>query len=292
MTKWIMVRRCTHTDIDGACFIEKMNSDTPPDPKEVNVFIVFEDLKLLEKDEIQQTLTAHLGMKMLWSDHRMKTNFSHEDEKDTVYDEINIRALKYLMMGKEIRDVLRVWLPDYDFDRQLKVTPYYAEKSFLTSLKVLRKALGKNSSMIELGLDMKLTVQCEFDFSDYPMDTQNCNFVLRNRRFANNKFWLPMHHQMFSSSQPHLELGSTIRVSGMGGTGNIANKTGIKIEMKRVLTPFVLQCYSPTVATVLISAIGFIVPWSDITGKITLEVTLFLTLCSIFYDSRVSANYF
>ena len=60
--------------------------------------------------------------------------------------------------------------------------------------------------------------------------------------------------------------------------------------MKRVLTPFLLQCYSPAIAIVLISSIGFIVPWSAIPGRIALGVTLFLTMANIFYDNRVIQN--
>ena len=158
------------------------------------------------------------------------------------------------------------------------------------SVKINREALGKNSSIIEMGLNMKVTVRCEFTYLDYPMDLQTCYFTFRNERFPNNKFWLNKHHQVHSIQEQFRALGSDIKVQIVEGNTNFKEKTGFKIHMQRILTPFVLQCYSPAITIVLISSIGFIVPLSAIPGRITLGVTLFLTMANIFYDNRVRFN--
>ena len=141
-----------------------------------------------------------------------------------------------------------------------------------------------------MGLDMKTTVLCEFDFLDYPMDSQTCHLTFRNTRFMNNKFRLHKEHQAIFVRKPFRALGSDIEIEVMEENGMNEEKTGVKIHMKRVLTPFLLQCYSPAIAIVLISSIGFIVPLSAIPGRVTLGVTLFLTMANIFYDNRVIQN--
>ena len=159
-----------------------------------------------------------------------------------------------------------------------------------TSVKINRKALGKNSPIIEMGLDMKVTVLCEFTFLDYPMDLQICYFTFQNKRYLNNKYWIHKLHQDISIRKPFRALGSDIVIHVVEHNSMIEEKTGLKIHMRRILTPFVLQSYSPAIAIVLISSIGFIVPLSAIPGRITLGVTLFLTMANIFYDNRVNSE--
>ena len=224
---------------------------------------------------------------MFWFDPRIKTNFSHEEDANTLYDRINFRFNRLLVQGQDIRDRIQIWLPDYDFDNQLAITPV-SEKFIITSLNIVRKAYGTSASAIEMGLDMKITVLCEFDFLNYPMDHQTCNLTFRNKRFLNNVFWLYKQNQVFSIRRPFRALGSNIMIEIMDGNSQIGEKTGFKIHMKRVLAPFLLQCYSPAIAIVMISSIGFIVPLSAIPGRVTLGVTLFLTLANIFYDNRVN----
>ena len=194
-------------------------------------------------------------------------------------------------MGSEmcIRDSIKIWMPDYSFDKQLEVKAM-SENSVGTSVKINRKALGKNSPIIEMGLDMKLTVLCEFTFLDYPMDLQICYFPFQNKRYLNNMYWIHKIHQDISNREPFRALGSDIVIYAVEQNSMLEEKTGLKIHMRRVLTPFVLQCYAPAVAIVLISSIGFIVPLSAIPGRITLGVTLFLTMANIFYDNRVNSD--
>ena len=196
--KWITIQQC-HQDIPGACYIQgssKYSNREDPPNDDVNVYVVFEIIHLDEKDEIKQTITAHLKMKMFWSDPRIKTNFSHEEDDHTIYDEINLRISNVLLPGRDIRDRIRIWLPDYDFDCQSMVTPV-SENWILTSLKLIRKPFGPESSMVEMALDMKMTVLCDFIFLDYPMDFQACNFTFRNKRFPNNRYRLNKEHQVF-----------------------------------------------------------------------------------------------
>ena len=292
--KWInQISKCKK-QIKVACFDDGGITDSAryyaPNDNEVAIYVRFDRFRLVEKNEFEQTLTAHVKMHMYWYDSRIKANFSHEKEVDSDYGKIKFWMSRILVEGKDIRNLVRIWLPDYDFDNQLKVQPV-TESFILTSLNIVKK-YGKNSTNIEMGLDMKVTVLCDFKFLDYPMDSQVCNLTFRNQRFPNNKFLLNVDHQDLSLREPFPALRSYITINFMAGNGKAKEKTGFKIHMKRVLTPFLLQCYAPAIAIVLISSIGFLVPLSAIPGRITLGVTLFLTLANIFYDNRVILKYF
>ena len=125
--KWTSIKVCTK-EVKGACYIKANGikgielKETPPNDVEVNVYVVFEIFRLMEKDDINQTLTSRLKMKTFWSDPRLKTNFSHENRIDTVYDHINIRY-RMPVIGQDIRERIKIWLPDYDLDNQLMVAP-------------------------------------------------------------------------------------------------------------------------------------------------------------------------
>ena len=139
--------------VPGACYIEGIDKQShreePPNDYEVNVYVVVDKFYLVEKDEIKQTLTAHIKMKMFWEDHRIKTNFSDDEKIDNDYDILNLRIHRSLLRVKEIRDRIKIWIPDYDFDNQLMVTPVDGHASVSESVKINREALGKNSSVIE-----------------------------------------------------------------------------------------------------------------------------------------------
>ena len=291
--KWVSLTPCQSRLYDGlgACYVQGNNMfvhrEYPPNDIEVNVYVFIDKFRLVEKDEVQQTLTAHMKLRMFWQDPRIKANFSHDEEVNTFYDFFNVRVSKSLLRGKEVRDRIKMWIPDYAFDNELMVTPM-AGPSVETSVKINREALEKISPVIEMSLDIKITVLCEFTFLEHPMDFQTCYFTFQNKRYQNNKYWIHKLHQDISIWGQFRALGFDIEIQVFEGIIMGEEKTGFQITMRRVLTPFVLQCYSPAIAIVLISSIGFIVPLSDPTGRIALGVTLFLTIASIFYDNRVT----
>ena len=64
-------------------------------------------------------------------------------------------------------------------------------------------------------------------------------------------------------------------------------KFGFTIRMSRRLQPFVMECYLPCIAIVVVSHISFIVPLDALPGRIALLVTLFLTLANICIHQQV-----
>ena len=68
------------------------------------------------------------------------------------------------------------------------------------------------------------------------------------------------------------------------------NQIGIKIEMNRMLSSFMLEYYMPCIAIVLVSQLSYVIPVTAIPGRVALLVTLFLTLVSLFIQVSISLN--
>ena len=66
------------------------------------------------------------------------------------------------------------------------------------------------------------------------------------------------------------------------------NGVGFHIQMTRLLSPFMMKYYIPSIAIVIVSEIGFMVPLTAIPGRVALLVTQFLTLVNLFIYQMVS----
>ena len=55
------------------------------------------------------------------------------------------------------------------------------------------------------------------------------------------------------------------------------------------MQPYMMKYYIPTMAVVLVSEIGFVIPLTAIPGRVALLVTQFLTLVNLFIYQMVRA---
>ena len=62
---------------------------------------------------------------------------------------------------------------------------------------------------------------------------------------------------------------------------------GFTIKMNRLLQPFIMECYLPCVAIVIVSKISFLIPLDSVPGRVALLVTQFLTLTNICIHQQV-----
>ena len=65
---------------------------------------------------------------------------------------------------------------------------------------------------------------------------------------------------------------------------NMDNSTttfGFTIKMSRLLQPFIMECYLPCIAIVIVTLISFLIPLDAVPGRVALLVTQFLTLTNI-----------
>ena len=142
------------------------------------------------------------------------------------------------------------------------------------------------SSSIHVWKDWVATIYCQFDFSSFPLDSQQCSFLQ-----------LGTSDMIKPSLIPNLNIenwlyragGFDIRISPIGifGENVTIDVTGFNVTLKRIIQPYLYQYYFPCIAIVVVSHISLMIPISAIPGRITLAVTQFLTLTNIFIHCMV-----
>ena len=137
---------------------------------------------------------------------------------------------------------------------------------------------------------IKSTVYCELHHSAYPLDKQTCNVSMGSSSRGAVFVLVDRAHPL---KGPATQLTSDFNISMTSfdlkkGGGN--NQIGITIKMDRALSSFMLQYYLPCIAIVLISQMSFVIPVTAIPGRVSLLVTLFLTLVNLFIHQMVSIN--
>ena len=272
----------------GAC---RLNGDIalePPNEGNLTVFGSFELIRISKVDQMESTLTAHLKFSMFWMDERIKTNFSHKIKANSSYDVLKLPIKRYLKNETPGKMGVPLWLPDYNFENQIMQEPV-TEEFVLTGVNLLSEnPFHQTLPLIQVNLDMRIVVFCNFEFSNYPLDSQNCSFIFRHDSDRCIKYSTYEYRNDSSKSPAQFEAaGFDIQVTPINGGDGCNEDLGFALEMTRIVRPFVLKSYLPTTSIVLISGISFIVPFSAIPGRVALSVTLFLTLGNIFMQTTV-----
>ena len=157
---------------------------------------------------------------------------------------------------------------------------------------------GKNNTEYELSMptmemkyEIKTKVYCNFSYANYPMDTQTCDVGLGSASFE-SIFVLFDRSGIYHKLQQYQASNLDITVTFFDeNKSNGENAVGMRIHMKRLTYSFLMTYYVPCGIIVAVSVVGFVVPVTEIAGRVDLLVTQLLTLISIFIHSMVSYSY-
>ena len=95
----------------------------------------------------------------------------------------------------------------------------------------------------------------------------------------------------YHSISSYYAVGKDVTITFFGVDNRNGNETvGFNITMTRRIEPYVMKYYIPSVAVVLVSEVGFVIPLSAIPGRVALLVTQFLTLVNLFIYQMVMFN--
>ena len=140
-------------------------------------------------------------------------------------------------------------------------------------------------------MEWHVTLPCNFDFSNYPFDDQNCKFRMILYDVNVTVYDLLMDYGF--QAQKNIEM------QGFKITKTLAetlyseidsfpySEFGYDLKIKRIIQPYVMQYYAPCFAIVMVSGLSFVVPLSATPGRIGLVVTQFLTLTTIYIHQKV-----
>ena len=257
----------------------------PPKNVEDNTLVdgFFEDIRVLKVHEKDNKITLQINQYMEWQDERIISDFSFLSLSETRLSPNAVDKIWHPNLGTYTH-ALQDWKSLYD--------PYWYERVCLSEAPLLRNwEVMPNITSLFAWKDWRATLFCEFDFSYFPLDTQSCEF---RQSFP----W----RQMCSLEIPqnltqwnHITNGYKVKVIQTGSLIEYNNtlqsgsdKCGFNLTLDRILQPFLLQYYFPSMAIVVVSQISFIIPLSAIPGRVALIATQFLTLTNIFIHLMVS----
>ena len=155
------------------------------------------------------------------------------------------------------------------------------------------------------------TIYGDFDFKQYPMDRQECEFRLGSHSYGESlafgyfnsspyenhfsgkglsidiRFFESLYSNQFPKVQKFQNQSSKVAYYKRPYKNNL-KEVGFTIALERHLEHFIMRYYLPCTAIVLISLTSFVIPPDKIPGRITLLATQFLTMTNIFIRQQVN----
>ena len=257
----------------GVCIDRNYRSYIAPQEDGTKVYATINYQKIRDVDDKLKTISIDLLLTLRWQDTDIRTNFT---EKMKQNDGLSIR-----------QKMSKIWTPGLYIWNRTSVKPK-EEWAALTKSRILTTNQFKNEetgswgAFVELKYEVKTTIYCNFDYTQYPMDSQMCSVKIDGDS-DNAIFILYDPSSAFHTNRTYKAVGLVMDIVFFGGeNGFDADSVGFSVRMKRLIRPYMLKYYIPCMAIVFVSEIGFMVPLTAIPGRVALLVTQFLTLINLF----------
>ena len=244
------------------------------------VYTYFEINNLRAVNDKQMSISLDYFQEMRWVDSRIQTSFESPEDISVLNNNL----------------IDQIWIPD------LWIRNLYSHELHNVLRPTGGLIIGKNcgrhgkcieeeemhSTLIRYNLEALATVYCNFDFRNYPMDTQTCIFHMDGAYPEAGVVKFELKHGQFGKTNRNTNTDEfEINISFANET---EMKTGVlcTIEMKRNLFPFVIKYYLPCIAIIIVSLISFLISLESLPARVALLVTQFLTLTNILIAQQVN----
>ena len=247
----------------------------------------FEINNIREIDDKKMTITIEFYQELSWIDNRIIIKPSKHEEK--------IGGIP--LTGNQLQHIWKpdLWIQNLNgfktravFEPSIglaisnskigcEASPYCNETNFPEPL----------DTMVSFNFEARATIFCNFNFFQYPMDTQTCEFVMSSAYpYANVVIFelqesaFGMTNKQSNTDEFRFSIIFNKMTNGFSGISCIIN-------MERSLLPYIMKYYLPTIAMVIVSFISFLLSLTSIPARVALLVTLFLTLTNILIAQQV-----
>lgn len=227
-----------------------------------------------------QSMMISMYFAVSWTEPRLIINESATEwteERTGPKDQVNEspETLKY------------IWYPELEiygletFDRQ----------------RVLKEMSGvriRKNKTINYELNVRITISCQMNFDDYPLDAHTCQFQVGSYYDTQETVTCKSHTiydqdrqrslQHFLQIEDLPECFHTVDIPS-----GIYSACGFQVKLQRKQMQFVVQVYLPSAMFVIVSWVSFLVKPEVVPGRMAMLVTLFLVLINIFNSVREQA---
>ena len=265
--------------VRNVCLMPHYQPNEPPQESNFNHYVDVNLLKadILKVDEDNDKLKIHIIQNLHWFDHRIRANLSYAGQ----------------LIKLAPSNVIQIWHPELDLytTNLLKWESMYQpnlyKDIFITNYCVNNGCEPADELFVELiaWKEWTATIVCEFEFEDFPFDTQTCRFVQKmyGNSLTHIKYLSNLTYDVKTVAGFEIEI--SLNEFGQDGTYDnsmMTKQLGFNITLRRVFAPYLYQCYFPCAAIVGVSQISFMIPHESIPGRISLIATQFLTLTNIY----------
>ena len=293
---WSVIRSRNQV-IQNLCISKDYQVDDEPTAKEVKpVFVRFQRTDVTNVDDQDKALTIEVKAISIWEDNRLKANFLPNDSMIKI-------------PSSTVEETSKIWIPfDSVYIWNLKKRTYILDPVTITIIGVRTSELtnnfysintfSPNSSVVWSSINWRITVGCQFDFSVFPFDKNNCIIKMGFRNmpvvlYKNSVSTLQGNKLQYLRKGFNFKLRALpIKTKCNQILEDCWTSFGYNITLNRQASKYLLQYYVPCVTIVMASTLSFIVPPTAAPGRIALVVTQFLTLTNIFIYQKVNDKLF
>ena len=230
----------------------------------------FEKISVMDVNEAQKKITSLFWLYCRWKDSRISITFPNNESRTLI---TKVTPKNHLFP---------IWAPS----RALKEPSIGKWIEFFFGEIFFVKSIADDEAILEGRSYNKATLPCDLDFTSFPFDMNRCEFRIRGKTpgvLRENKKTDYLKHTV-----PAFDVYITLFSNKSDDNNETTNDYGFDVEIKRRIFPYVVQYYLPCASIVVISSVSFIIPLTAIPGRVSLVVTLFLTLSNLMIHLEVS----
>ena len=250
-----------------------IKSEPPKAPTIVTTKIEINNIR--EVNDKKMRITIDFYQELEWRDNRLLVTLS--PNTSSVFNNNLINSL---------------WKPDlwiknlFGFQLLKVLEPTggltISDESFTDKTKEMTRNI-----LISYNMEAQATIYCNFNFFNYPMDTQICEFIIDGAYPKADVVNLSFMMGMFGVTNNNFNLDDFIIDVTFK---NESSQTGVHsiITLERCVLPFIIRYYIPCIAIISVSLMNFLISLDSIPARTALLVTQFLTLTNILIAQQVS----
>ena len=289
----------TRNIINNVCLEKEYQvNDAPHKTQSTEVMVTFTDKRVLNVDEKSKVVTVDIKMLTIWGDERIKYRLQNDSD---------------IQLPDITKDFTAIWHPFISFVivglKELKFIfdPIIAKEVRLVSAERVNRFM--HAQILEPG-EVKVLgifkwiveVSCDMEFLDYPFDQHTCPLVIiaeninvtlldfPNPQDYSHDHWTN-HLNKFQKESKGFTLGHFPMIMESSYSplyDHDVTPFGFNVTMERQLQPYIYQYYIPCIVIVSTSFLSFIISFTSIPARVSLIVTLFLTLTNMCIYEMVS----
>ena len=258
--------------IKCACMFHDYDKERAPGEGEsiTTVMNTFKRIRILNVKEAEKKILADIKLSSQWEDARIRITFPNNESK--------ILITKYSPQNS----LFPIWMAPRSLKGRFSNDKW--KFYFLNSF-------SGDETLVEMRASGHLEFPCNFNFTNFPFDLNHCSVPLTRESSGEIKEFLDPKNKKIeyfeSTVFSAFDVSIKLYEETINDTNEFSSDFGFNIAIERRISSYVLQYYLPCASIVFVSSISFIIPLTAIPGRISLVVTLFLTLVNLIIENEV-----